>query len=39
MDVVVRFAERGISGNTLQTWHNKFSGTSISKKCKGKENF
>ena len=39
LDGVVRFVEKGMGGNTLQTWHNKFSGTSISKKYKGKEKF
>ena len=39
LDVVVRFAERGTGGDTLQVWHNKFLGTGTSQTCKGKEQF
>ena len=39
LDVVVPFAERGMGGDTLWTWHNKFAGTGISQTCEGKEEF
>ena len=32
-DVVARPAERGMGGDTLRTWHNKFAGTDTSKAC------
>ena len=39
VDVVERSAERGMGGETLWTWHNKFGGTGISQTYKGKEEF
>ena len=39
VDVVVTFAERVMSGNTLRASHKKFPGTGISQTCKGKEEF
>ena len=36
---MVRFAETGMSGDTLQAWYNKFSGTDTSQTCKRKEEF
>ena len=39
VDMVVRFAERGIGGDPLQTWHNKFPGTGASETCTCKEEF
>ena len=39
LDVVARSAERGMSGDTLRTWHKKFGGTCTSQTCKGKEEF
>ena len=35
--MVVRFAERGIGGDPLQTLHNKFPSTGASQTCKCKE--
>ena len=37
VDMVVRFAERGIGGDPLQTLHNKFPSTGASQTCKCKE--
>ena len=37
LDVVVRSAEKGLDGETLQTWNNNFGGRSTSKTCKGKK--
>ena len=39
LDVVARSAERGMCGDTLWTWHNKFGGTGASQTCKRKEEF
>ena len=39
LNVVVRYAERYMGGDTLRTWHNKFAGTDTSEICKGKEEF
>ena len=39
LDVVARSAERGMGGESLQTWNNKFGGTGTSQICKGKEEF
>ena len=39
LDRVARCAERGMGGDTLWTWHNKFAGTGTSQTCKGKEEF
>ena len=39
LDVVARSAERGMGGETLRTWHNKFGGTGTSQTCKGKTEF
>ena len=39
IEVVARFAERSMGGDTFRTWHNKFRGTSTSQTCKGKEEF
>ena len=39
LDVVARSAKRGMGGNTLQTWRNKFAGTGTWQICKGKEEF
>ena len=33
MDVLVRFSERGIDGDTLQKLHNKFAGRGTSQTC------
>ena len=37
LDVVATSAERGMGGDTLRTWHNKFAGTGKWQTCKGKE--
>ena len=39
LDVVARSTERGMGGETLRTWHNKFGGTGTSQTCKGKNKF
>ena len=39
LDVVVRFAERGMVVETWRTWHNKFGGTGTSQTCQGKKEF
>ena len=39
VDVVARSTERGMSGDTLRTWHNKFASTGTSQTCKGTEEF
>ena len=39
LDVVARSEERGMGGDTLRTWHNKFGGTCTSQTFKGKEEF
>ena len=39
LDVLARSAERGLGGETLLAWHNKFGGTNASQTCKGKEEF
>ena len=39
VSVVVTFTERGIGGDTLRTWHNKFVGTITSQAYKGKKEF
>ena len=39
LDVVARSAERGVDGETLRTWRNKFGGTATSQTFKGKEEF
>ena len=30
LDLVTRYAERGMGGDTLRTWQNKFAGTGTS---------
>ena len=35
----MRFAKRGMGGDTLRTWHNKIAGIGTSQACKGKEEF
>ena len=39
VDVVARSTERGMGGDTLRTWHNKFASTGTSQTCKGTEEF
>ena len=39
LNVVVRFAEGDMGGDTLRTWHNRFAGTGTLQTCKGKEEF
>ena len=37
--MVVRFAERGMGGDTLRTRHTKFAGIGRSQTCKAEEEF
>ena len=39
LDVVARSAKRGMGGETLRTWHNKFGGIGTSQTGRGKEEF
>ena len=39
LDVVAQSTERGMRGDALRTWDNKFAGTGKSQTCKGKEEF
>ena len=39
LDVVAKSTERGMRGDALRTWDNKFAGTGKSQTCKGKEEF
>ena len=39
VDLVVRFGERGMGGDTLRAWHNKFAGTGTSQTYKCKKEF